>query len=150
MRCFHGKGLPRDWAAALMWYRRAARQGQRNARFNLGLMHKYGDGVAKSWPKALAYFRRAAASGHVGSAQQLARFYNGAEGHRVRDALAAVDLGDTWAMHLLGLCHRDGEGVRKNLRRARALWTKAAAGGVKRAAKQLALHPPGRRRRSSR
>ena len=34
----HGNGLPRDPAAALVWFRRAADQGFADAQFNLGFM----------------------------------------------------------------------------------------------------------------
>jgi TPR repeat protein len=39
----------------------------------------------------------------------------------------AVDRGYAWAMYLLGLCYRDGEGVARNLHRARYWFTKAAS-----------------------
>lgn len=39
---------------------------------------------------------------------------------------AAAEQGDTWAQYLLGLCYRDGEGVKASRRWARHWFTKAA------------------------
>ena len=40
-----GRGVPRDDAEAVRWYRLAAEQGHAYAQFNLGVMYAYGEGV---------------------------------------------------------------------------------------------------------
>jgi hypothetical protein len=45
----------------------------------------------------------------------------------------AAQQGDDWACYLLGLCYRDGTGVRRNRRLARYWFQKAAAMKVKQA-----------------
>ena len=44
----------------------------------------------------------------------------------MRHILLTAEQGDTWAQHLLGVCYRDGDGVRKNIRVAITWWKKAA------------------------
>jgi len=46
--------------------------------------------------------------------------------------------GDPWSQYCLGLCNRDGEGVRRNRSRARDWLEKAAAQGLTEAALALA------------
>ena len=50
---------------------------------------------------------------------------------------AAAEQGDSWACYLLGLCYRDGEGVRRNRRSARKWFRCAADSGEKEAMKAL-------------
>ncbi|HTF88445.1 MAG TPA: tetratricopeptide repeat protein [Planctomycetota bacterium] len=126
---FEGKnGWPKNRKAALRCYRRAARQNNVSALFNIGLMYKDGDAVRKSWPNALKHFRRAAALDHERGAHWLARYYNGDEGHPVRDALAlkwlrrALDLGDGQSTTNLGIRYHEGQGVPKDLSRAAELY----------------------------
>jgi TPR repeat protein len=61
-----------------------------------------------------------------------------------RDATAGANLykksaeqGDEWACYLLGLCYRDGTGVKRNRRLAGYWFSKAASKGVADAKKEL-------------
>jgi hypothetical protein len=56
-------GLPRDEAAALGWYERAARFGLSPAQNNLAGMHAEGRGVPRDPARAVALWRQAAAAG---------------------------------------------------------------------------------------
>src|SRR5580704_3722378 len=42
-----GKGLKKDPAKAIEWYRRAAEQGNSAAQFNIGILYETGSGVAR-------------------------------------------------------------------------------------------------------
>ena len=43
----NGRGVLKDEAEAVRWYRLAAEQGHAGAQYNLGLMHAKGEGVLK-------------------------------------------------------------------------------------------------------
>ena len=55
----------------------------------------------------------------------------------------SAEQGDTWAQYLLGLCYRDGDGVRRNRRWALHWFDRAAADTpeAERAAKKLRDDP---------
>ncbi len=55
-----GKGVPRDDAEAVKWYRRAAEQGYDPAQNSLGVMYTKGRGVVRDDRAALEWYRRAA------------------------------------------------------------------------------------------
>jgi hypothetical protein len=55
-----GRGVEKDNAQAVQWFRRAATQGHSRAQFSLGLMLQEGQGVAKDLVEAVGLFRRAA------------------------------------------------------------------------------------------
>ena len=61
---FYGEGVRRNRAEALPWYRKAARQGNERAMYNIGLMYKNGNGAPKSLRWARFWFKKAAAQGH--------------------------------------------------------------------------------------
>ncbi|MGH8710693.1 MAG: tetratricopeptide repeat protein, partial [Burkholderiales bacterium] len=46
-----GRGVAKDDAEAVKWYRKAAEQGLATAQFNLGLKYERGEGVAKDHGK---------------------------------------------------------------------------------------------------
>lgn len=51
-------GVP-NYAAAVIWYRKAAEQGNARAQFNLGTLYEQGFGVPKSKKTALNWYRKA-------------------------------------------------------------------------------------------
>jgi hypothetical protein len=55
-----GLGIPADYGAAALWYRRAADQGYVPAAINLGSLYAQGLGVAKDPQQALTWYARAA------------------------------------------------------------------------------------------
>jgi hypothetical protein len=61
-------GVPRDDAAALIWYRQAADQGSKGAAAGLGRMYESGRGVPLDYAVAAKWYRYAADRG-VGAAQ---------------------------------------------------------------------------------
>ena len=50
---FDGKGVTKDYAEALQWYRKAAEQGQIEAQFYLGEMYLRGQGTPEDYAEAL-------------------------------------------------------------------------------------------------
>ena len=59
----NGRGVPRDYAAAMSWYRKAAEQGHASAQNNLGLMYGKGQGVTQDYVQAHMWWNLAAAKG---------------------------------------------------------------------------------------
>jgi len=60
---YTGKGVPKDSAQAVQWYRRAAEQGYAKAQYNLGLLYRNGDGVPKELVTAYMWFSLVAGQG---------------------------------------------------------------------------------------
>ena len=61
-----GRGVARDDAEAVRWYRRAAEQGHTLGQTNLGVRYRDGRGVSQDHGEAVRWFRRAAEQGHAG------------------------------------------------------------------------------------
>lgn len=70
-----GLGVPRDWAEAVKWYRRAAEQGYAPAQDILGSMYIRGLGVARSSAESVKWHRRAAEQGYPGGQYNVAFAY---------------------------------------------------------------------------
>ena len=60
-----------DFEAALRAWRPLAVQGDPNAQFNLGVMHKIGEGVPQDDTEAMKWFRMAAEQGHARARETL-------------------------------------------------------------------------------
>ncbi|MDC0305257.1 sel1 repeat family protein [bacterium] len=60
----NGNGVPKDYAEAVKWYRKAAEQGDASAQVNLGWMYDKGKGVPQDYAKAYMFYNLAAAQGH--------------------------------------------------------------------------------------
>ena len=66
----HGHGdLPKDYAQAATWYRRAAETGYDNAQLNLAKMYERGLGVPQDDEEAYVWFALAAAQAQKGAAE---------------------------------------------------------------------------------
>ncbi|MCG8649621.1 MAG: SEL1-like repeat protein, partial [Pirellulales bacterium] len=92
-------GLPKNFAKAAKWYRKAAENGNTQAMNNIGLLYARGQGVRKSTATAVRWFRKGA------------------------------EAGEPEAMYNLGALMEDGDGVRKNDRQAAQWIFKALKGG---------------------
>jgi hypothetical protein len=51
-----GRGVTKNEAEAVKWYRKSADQGFANAQYNLGVCHEYGTGVPKDLVESYAYW----------------------------------------------------------------------------------------------
>lgn len=60
-----GKGLLKNYKEALMWYQRAAAQGQVQAKYNLGVMYENGEGTSPDMTRAFKWYLSAAQDGDV-------------------------------------------------------------------------------------
>jgi hypothetical protein len=102
-----GKGVEKDPAMAVEWYRKAAERGNPEAEFRIASLYAAGIGVRQDLERAVHWYQLAAASGVV---------------------FAKVDL---------GVAYYHGAGVRKNDSTARALFEEAAEKGIGLAATYL-------------
>ncbi len=73
-------GVPRDYAQAMLWYRKAAEQGYANAEFRLGVLYANGSGVPTDKTQSAAWFQKAAEHGSVDAQESLGLDYFTGEG----------------------------------------------------------------------
>ena len=62
---YNGLGVKEDHAEAMLWFRKAAEQGNGQAQFFVGYMYYNGLGVKKDHAEAMLWFRKAAKNGHI-------------------------------------------------------------------------------------
>ena len=60
-----GKGVPQDFAEAMVWYRKDADQGNAKAQWCVGCLHGNGQGVKQDYAEALRWYRLSADQGHT-------------------------------------------------------------------------------------
>lgn len=58
-----GTGTPRDYSAAMWWYKVALLKGNSKAKFNIGVMYSEGHGVPQDYEEAAKWYREAAEEG---------------------------------------------------------------------------------------
>lgn len=77
---YAGRGVPRNDAEAVRWFRLAADQGDPSAQFRLGLMYSDGDGIPQDQAEAARWYRLAADAGYAQAQYNLALLYTAGEG----------------------------------------------------------------------
>jgi TPR repeat protein len=130
-----GKGVARNYADALAWFRKAAEKNDAAALDNLGWMYEHGLGTAVDFPAAAKYYRASADKGHSQGQWNLGRMYAETSlGHFDNTEAAhwyrrAADAGHGEAQYRLGLAHLQGMGVPADNVRARQWFLKSADQG---------------------
>lgn len=133
-----------DYARAVAEWRPLAEAGDADAQFNLGQAYRLGRGVPQDMTLAEQWFERAARQRHdqAGANLGLLLFQNG----RAREAMpwiqAAAMRGDPRAQYVFGTALFNGDVVRRDLPRAYALMSRAAAQGFPQAVDQLRQMEP--------
>jgi|GEM_PF-141677 len=89
-RYANGRGVARNDAQAVSWYRKAADQGLADAQAGLGWMYANGRGVARNDAQAVAWYRKAAEQGHASAQYRLGLMYDEGRGVARDDAQAAT------------------------------------------------------------
>ena len=126
---------PKDYTQAIIWYRKAADQGDRNGQTGLGMLYEYGNGVSQDYAEAAKWYRKAADQGDSGAQDILADMYRDGHGVTRDDALAimwyrkAADQGAADAQNKLGGIYYSGQGVSQDYAEAVAWYRKAADQG---------------------
>ena len=130
-----GQGVPKDYAIAVSWYRKAAQQGDTFAQNNLGRMYAKGQGVPKDYAIAVSWYRKAAQQGDAFAQNNLGNMYAKGQGVLKDYAIAvswyrkAAQQGDTFAQNNLGNMYVKGQGVPKDYAIAVSWYCKAAQQG---------------------
>lgn len=123
------------YAQALKLFRRAARRGNRNAMYNMGLYYEYGRGVTKNLRRSFHWYIKAAQLGDSDAQCHVGYCYHEGEGVRRNEQEAlrwyrqSAKDGNASAMYNIGLCFYFGDGIRQNGRQARYWFKKAADNG---------------------
>jgi hypothetical protein len=60
---FKGKGVRKDYKQAVVWFRKAAEQGDASSQNVLGLLYYKGENVPQNFKEAIKWFRKAADQG---------------------------------------------------------------------------------------
>ncbi len=76
----YGRGIPADYAKALVWEQKAADQGDSRAQRDLAFMYERGLGVPADPARAAEWNRKAAAQGNAEAQLQLARAHDQGSG----------------------------------------------------------------------
>ena len=114
-----GRGVSKDAAQAIIWFRRAAEQGYDEAQYTLGCCYNGDDGFPKNPGEAITWWGKAAAQGYADAEYCLGLSYFTGEGVAKNPAEAAKwwkkaaeqDHGD--AQYFLGISYSQGFGVPK-------------------------------------
>jgi hypothetical protein len=53
-----GQGMDQDTSQAMMWYQKAADQGNATANHNIGCLYEHGEGVDSDFSKAATWYRK--------------------------------------------------------------------------------------------
>ena len=116
-----GRGVQRDDAEALRWFRRAAEQEDASAQTYLGFMYVNGrGGVQQDDAEALRWFRRAAEQEDASAQTYLGFMYVNGRGVQQDDAEAlrwfrqAAEQGNPTAQTNLGVMYENGRGVQQD------------------------------------
>jgi len=116
------KGLKADGKQMRDWYERAAQAGDSEAAYLVALR-------SKDELKKRELFEQAAMAGHAKAAYQFSMLLPLDKSESIKWLSVAVDENVADAIYELGLRHRDGRGVKKDLNQTRQLWLQAAEAG---------------------
>ena len=89
----------KDYTQAVVWYRKAAEQGNADAQYSLGYCYRNGYGVSQDNNQAVYWYRKAA------------------------------EQGNAYAQYYLGVCYYNGYGISQDNNQAKYWWRKAAEQG---------------------
>jgi len=135
IRYYKGEDVPKDYAKAVEWFRKAAEQGHAEAQYNLGVMYLHGRGVRQDDKMAVEWYRKAADQGHALAQYRLGWMYGYGFGVAQDDKMAvewyrkAAVQGYAEAQYNLGWMFEIGRGVAKDMNKAVEWYRKAAAQG---------------------
>lgn len=139
--CFDtSSGVRQNRPKALYWYRQAAKGGSPEATYNLALLFDEGIGVKRDIGRALTLYKRGADVGHAWCQCNLGSLYADAKQDLAKAIYwwrKAARRDDSIAQFNLGMAYLDGEGTRRNSRRAMLWLRRAAANGHSKAKRVL-------------
>jgi TPR repeat protein len=87
-----GRGVPRNYTEAAMWYRRAAEQGDSLAQYSLGLLYDRGQGVPQDIVEANKWLNLSTAAAPRGAREARARLRDAVTTKMTRGEIARARL----------------------------------------------------------
>lgn len=139
------KGKAKDYAEAVLWYRKAAEQGNANAQTNLGFMIEKGYGIKQDYIEAIRWYRKAAEQGNDLGQANLGLMYQNGLGveqdytEAVRWSRKAAEQGNATGQTNMGFMIEKGFGVKEDDTEAVRWYLKAAEQGSAQAQFNLAI-----------
>jgi len=133
--CQEGQRVPQDYAQAVVWFRKAADQGDPLAQGALGYMYSKGEGVPQDYAEAVGWYRKGADQGYAKAQYDLGNSYYEGKGvpqdysEAVRWYRRAADQGYARAQDGLGYMYSHGKGVPEDPAEAARWYRKAAKQG---------------------
>jgi TPR repeat protein len=130
-----GQGVPKDYAQAMLWFRKAAEQGNGWGQGNLGNLYSHGLGVPKDDNEAVRWYTKAAEQGNPMGQYDLGVMYENGRGVPKDYGVAlgwyrkAADQGYAAAENNLGWFYNQGWGVSKDYGEAMRWYRRAAEQG---------------------
>jgi len=121
--------------AEVIWYRKAAMQGNANAQLNLGVAYALGLGVPQDYAEAMKWDRKAAIQGNAGAQLEIGVMYENGQGvpqdytEAMKWHLKAAMQGNADAQTRLGVIYANGLGTPQDYQEAYAWLNVAAAQG---------------------
>ena len=118
----------KDYAQAIKWYERAAAHGSEMSAMNLAQMYEKGIGVKADPAEAIRRYKVLAGQGNGEARYRLAVLAESSGDYAQAADLhqRSIDRGDFRAMLNLGEMHEQGRGVKQDVKRAVALYERAA------------------------
>jgi TPR repeat protein len=144
-----GTGVPKDYVAALAWYRRAAAVGSLGAMNNIATMYFHGLGVPQNYGETVKWLRQAVKEGDAAAQNRLGSLYDDGLGvpKSADDAFELFSLaaaqGYAPGMANLGRAYARGIGVKRDEIHAYALISAAVEIGVQQSERDAALYELG-------
>ena len=135
VRYEYGRGVVKDYAVAVYWFRRAAEQGYAPGQVSLGYMYATGLGVVRDDAEAVRWFRRAAEQGNARAQHNLGVSYRDGlgvvqdDGEAVRWFRRAAAQGHAGGQHGLGSMNATGRGTSQDDPEAVRWYRRAAEQG---------------------
>ncbi len=140
MKLREGRGIERDQAAALNWFKASSELGHIPSTIRYAKMLEKGEGTLKDVGGAMSFYQRAADKGSREATHALAALYaSGANGTAdFKQAFTLFDraarAGNVDSQYNLGVLYAAGQGVKVNLAESYKWFAIAAQGGDKNAA----------------
>ena len=140
-----GDGVPKNYAAATEFYRKAAQAGHAAAQYDLAYLYENGLGVAQDCKQAAFWYRKSAEQGDAEAQNNLGALYAKGEGVPRSDAQAlhwyrlAAQQEDPEGISNLGTMYLQGRAVKRDFVQAFELFRKSANLGYAVAQNNLAL-----------
>ncbi|KAG0042620.1 hypothetical protein BGZ89_006809 [Linnemannia elongata] len=130
-----GKGVPRDYQAAMYWYLKAVEQGDGAGQQRVGDLYAKGLGVSQKYSIAMDWYLKAAEQGHAESQYRIGLLYRHGQGvpQNYKQALEwhlkAANQGHADSQYYIGFLYDNGQSVPQDYVPAMEWYLKAANQG---------------------